>query len=83
MLRPEQFSLHKPTGSATEYAALHGRLTNRIFVGRDTEVTFNTTSGRNIKAALRGHDSQALASLNIGEEITLWYATSAPHVIAA
>ncbi|GGX89201.1 spermidine/putrescine import ATP-binding protein PotA [Litchfieldella qijiaojingensis] len=83
MLRPEQFCVHKPTEAAEEYASLCGRLAQKAFVGRDMEITLETASGRPIKAALRGHDSRTLAERNVGDEVTLWYATSAPHVIAA
>lgn len=83
MLRPEQFCVHKPAESNEDYACLRGRLAQKVFIGRDLEITLETAAGQPIKAALRGHDSQTLVGRDIGDEITLWYATSAPHVIAA
>jgi spermidine/putrescine transport system ATP-binding protein len=83
MLRPEQFCMQKPAESADDYASLKGRLAQKAFVGRDMEITLETAAGQLIKAALRGHDGQTLAGRDIGDEIMLWYATSAPHVIAA
>ncbi|GAA0574025.1 ABC transporter ATP-binding protein [Halomonas salifodinae] len=81
MLRPEQFCVHPPC--ADRYASLKGRLTAKAFVGRDLEIILETRGGQPIKAALRGHDGQTLAGRELGDEVALWYAIDAPHVIAA
>lgn len=83
MLRPEQFCVHRPVHSQDDYACLQGRLDQKVLVGRDLEITLTTVGGHTVKAALRGQDGRDMDRQSIGDSVTLWYATNAPHVIAA
>lgn len=78
LLRPEQLHLEYP---GNDGAALEGRVEQMLFIGKDFEVSLRTAHGRLVKAVIRDSARQALAQLQPGASLRLWYARSTVHLI--